>query len=431
VSPEETAGPAYYQVGSSARNPLPFRELYRHVRDYFLASPLPVRDKGTARVPTWRFASEQSIDRRLGLAERAQRAAEKAVELLPPGERARALVTRVDRQARGLRQVRKLADLYRAYTQAEVVYSDDNVLSLFASLPEDERRDFPFDIAVVDWQHYLVELHCPAITVGLRWLAAVPSRPRPALPELAARPAATDRGQVVAAFDLDGTLVASTVVEAYLWTRLAQLGPGDRARELAGVAADLPRWLRADRRHRGGLLRSLYLRYAGADVGELVRLVDEDVAPIMLGRVSAPAMRRVREHRAAGHRTVLLTGALDVLTRPLAPLFDEVAAVQLVTDADGLATGRLADPPLVGEARAAWLRRRADASGWDLGASYAYADSHSDLPMLRAVGHPVAVNPDTDLLRVARRARWPIESWPVAPGRPAVQLPPLAASVWG
>jgi fatty acyl-CoA reductase len=65
----------------------------------------------------------------------------------------------------------------------------------------------------------------------------------------------------------------------------------------------------------------------------------------------------------------------------------------------------------VGESRAAWLRHRADEAGWDLAASYAYADSASDLPLLRAVGHPVVIDPDVVLSRVARKERWPVEIW--------------------
>jgi nucleoside-diphosphate-sugar epimerase len=279
--------PAYYQVASSARNVLRFRDLYQHVREYFLANPLPVRGRGTVIPPVWKFASEAEIDRKLELAERAQRGAERVVGMLPPGDRTRRLVARVDREARSLRQVRKLADLYRAYTQAEVVFSDDNTFALLRALPESEQRLFAFDVAVVDWRHYLVDLHCPAVTAGLRWLTASPRRPAPSLPEVAARPSATEHGDVVAVFDMDGTLMSSTVIEAYLWTRLTELGGSRRAREIAGVVRDLPGWILADRRSRGGLLRSLYLRYEGADLEQLSRVVDEEVAPIVLSRVSA------------------------------------------------------------------------------------------------------------------------------------------------
>jgi phosphoserine phosphatase len=80
-------------------------------------------------------------------------------------------------------------------------------------------------------------------------------------------------------------------------------------------------------------------------------------------------------------------------------------------------------PPLVGEARAAWLRRYALLEGIELKHSYAYADSYSDLPLLRAVGNPVAVAPDAALYRYARRRRWPIEEWGMTKGMPRVRFP--------
>ncbi|MDQ3632621.1 MAG: haloacid dehalogenase-like hydrolase, partial [Actinomycetota bacterium] len=69
-------------------------------------------------------------------------------------------------------------------------------------------------------------------------------------------------------------------------------------------------------------------------------------------------------------------------------------------------TGRAGGPFTYREGKAIELRRLAAEEGYDLAASYAYSDSESDLPMLRAVGHPVAVNPDTELLRVARKEGW-------------------------
>ena len=119
---------------------------------------------------------------------------------------------------------------------------------------------------------------------------------------------------------------------------------------------------------------------------------------------------------------VLVTGALEPFVEPLRPLFDDVVATRLEVR-DGSFTGYLERPPLVGEARSPWLRRYAAHAGADLGASYAYADSHSDLPLLRTVGNPVAVNPDVALYRVAHRRRWPIEEWPMARGTPRVLLP--------
>ena len=78
----------------------------------------------------------------------------------------------------------------------------------------------------------------------------------------------------------------------------------------------------------------------------------------MLQKASPAAIRRIREHRAAGHRTILITAAADIFVRPLAPLFDVVIGCELEVR-DGRYTGFMASPPLVGEARAAWLRRYA------------------------------------------------------------------------
>jgi phosphoserine phosphatase len=118
---------------------------------------------------------------------------------------------------------------------------------------------------------------------------------------------------------------------------------------------------------------------------------------------------------------VLITGAIRPLTRPLAPLFDEIAAADLAV-VEGRCNGHLARPPLVGESRATWLHAYAARTGADLSRSYAYADSASDLPMLRAVGHPVAVSPDLAVTRAARRGRWPVEDWRT--GRPVPLLAP-------
>jgi HAD superfamily hydrolase (TIGR01490 family) len=192
--------------------------------------------------------------------------------------------------------------------------------------------------------------------------------------------------------------------------------------ELFDVFSRIPSYLMADRRDRGEFLRTFFRRFEGASVEGVDRLVDEVVSEFMLQKVSAAAVRRIREHRAAGHRTIMITAAAEPFVRPLAPLFDEVVGARLAVE-DGVYTGFLAEPPLVGEARGAWLERYAQLEGADLKASYAYADSHSDLALLRTVGNPVVVSPDAALLRLARRRRWPIEEWSMAGGMPRVRFP--------
>ena len=410
--------PAHYHVCSGSRNSLHYRRLFEMVRTYFREDPLPQRGRGAIRVPDWRFPGKARVERMLRAGERALDAANRAVRLMPRSPRTRDLVRRVDRERGRLEFVRRYADLYGAYTEAEVIYTDDRALALHRSLAGEDVERFGFDAAMIDWDEYVKGIHFPAVTAGMRELA--PYRPPPQVH------ISDGRVGVLAVFDLEGTVLASNVVESYLWLRLSDLPADEWPQELAAVALSLPRYLRAERRDRGDFLRSFYRRYRGASVEGVRALVDDRLAELTLRRAAPAAIRRIREHRAAGHRTVLISGAVEVFVEPLAPLFDEVVATRLSAH-DGRYTGYLERPPLVGEARASWLRRYAEEKGADLAASYAYADSHSDLPLLRTVGNPVAVNPDVALFRHARRMRWPVEEWHHSRGTPKVLVPGRAS----
>ena len=104
----------------------------------------------------------------------------------------------------------------------------------------------------------------------------------------------------------------------------------------------------------------------------------------------------MRAHRALGHRTLLITGALDFIIEPIRPLFDDIVCAEM-DSRDGRLTGHLTTLPPIGEARALLLSDYADAHSLSLEESVAYADSASDLAMLEAVGFPVAVNPESRL----------------------------------
>jgi HAD superfamily hydrolase (TIGR01490 family) len=189
------------------------------------------------------------------------------------------------------------------------------------------------------------------------------------------------------------------------------------------MAARVPGLVRAERKERSAFLRSVYRQYAGARLSDLEAVADAELTDHVLARLAPAAIRRIREHRAAGHTTVLVTGAIEPLTRPLSPLFDHIEAAELAVDDRGICTGFLASSPLVGESRAAWMRSWAAEHGIDLSASYGYADSHSDLPLLAAVGNPVAVRPDVSLFRHARRHHWPIVDWASSDATPRVLNP--------
>jgi fatty acyl-CoA reductase len=414
ATPPEPETPAYYHVSSGSRNPLQYKGLYDNVREYYERDPLPQQGRGTVRVPEWTFPGNLRVERLISTAERAVDLADKVVTHLPKSKKMRDLVARVDRDKGRVDFVRRYSDLYGAYTEAEVIYTDDRTLELFRSLSKADQKRFPFDSAAIDWRYYLQDVHCPAVTAGLRSLSGARVKPQVRIRE---------REQLVLAlFDMEGTIVPSNVVESYVWSRMADL-PWDRwPSELVSVFSRVPSYLMADRRDRGEFLRTFFRRYEGATVEGIERLVEEVVSEFMLQKVSAQAIRRIREHRAAGHRTVLITAAAEPFIQPIAPLFDVVIGAKLAVK-DGVYTGYLADPPLVGEARGAWVRRYGQLEGADLKQSYAYADSHSDLALLRSVGNPLAVSPDAALLRVANRRRWPIEEWGMSGGMPRVRFP--------
>jgi len=416
ASPPPPGSPAHYHVSSGDRNPLQFHQLYRLVREYFERHPLPERGRGEHKVPEWTFPGNVTVEKLLRRAEKVTDVAERVVNRLPKSKAMRDAARRVDRDKARVDFVKRYSDLYGAYTEAEVIYTDDVAMALYRGLPLEDRARFPFDAIAIDWRHYLQEVHSPAVTRSLRELSRR-DRDRPAVQ-------IRERDEpVVAAFDMEGTIIASNVVESYVWAKMADLEPDEWPAELVDVFGRIPRYLQIDRRDRGDFLRTFFRRYEGASVEGIDRLIDGHVGEFMLQKASPASIRRIREHRAAGHRTLLLTAAATAFLRPLAPLFDLVVGADLEVDADGRYTGFMSTPPLVGEARAAWLRRFAQVEGVDLKKSYAYADSYSDLPLLRAVGNPVAVSPDSHLYRYARRRRWPIEEWSMSKGMPRVRFP--------
>jgi HAD superfamily hydrolase (TIGR01490 family) len=416
ATPRTPGKPAYYHVSSGDRNPLPFHRLYELVREYFEAHPLPERGRGEHQVPEWTFPGNVTVERLLRRAEQLTDVAERVVTHLPKSKAMRDAVRRVDRDRARVEFVKRYSDLYGAYTEAEVIYTDEAAMALFASLTVEDRARFPFDAAAIDWKHYLQDVHSPAVTRSLREI----SRRDRDRPQVRIR---EHEDPVLAVFDMEGTIIASNVVESYVWAKMADLEPDEWPGELVGVFGRIPRYLAIDRRDRGDFLRTFFRRYEGASVDGIGRLVDRHVGEFMLQKASPAAIRRIREHRAAGHRTLLLTAAARPFLKPLEPLFDVVIGADLQVDGDGRYTGFMSTPPLVGEARAAWLRRMAGVEYVDLRHSYAYADSYSDLPLLRAVGHPVAVSPDSHLYRYARRRRWPIEEWSMSKGMPRVRFP--------
>ena len=413
--------PEFYHCSSGARNPLTFRGIYEHIRSYF--SRHPYRDgQGSHQLATWNFPGPEPVERKLWFAEKGVAIGNCLLGFAPRGKRTRAAARALDKTAKQLDFLNRYLGLYGEYLQSELHFVDDCTLALHNSLHEKDREVFGFDSGNLDWTHYLEDVHAPAITDPVRRLEAARRR-RKARSATYRDLKPAKPGTVLAAFDLDGTVMTTNVIETYLWLKLPELSLTQRAGELMRVVAQLPNYLGAERKDRGVFLRQVYRRYEGARLDELERFVDERLTPFVLDRTSPEAVRRIREHREAGHTTILLTGVIRPLTRPFEGLFDHIVAADLATDADGVCTGFLTGPPMVGDSRAAWLTHYAGLHGIDLPGSFAYADSHVDLPMLRSVGNPVAVSPDIGLMRAAKESGWSIIEWPSHAMQPRWKLP--------
>ncbi len=412
----DRSGPTVYQVASGTRNPLLYGTLVSLCEQWFTARPLYDNRGQPIVVPTWSFPGRGKVQGELRRAASMLRTAEKAINMLPVrGERAE-FVGRIEERRSQAERALEYVELYGAYTETEARFRIDRTLELFESLDETDRKQFCFDPAVIDWKRYVEEVHLPSVveharvrtTPRTRVLASREDRSRAAI--LSSEPR-------MAVFDLENTLIASNVVESYAWLATRHLSRPERARIVAGLLAEGPRLLAIDRRDRSDFLRSFYRRYEGAPVDRLRVDGFELWSDLLAQRAFPEGLARLREHKALGHRTVLITGALDFVVEPLRPLFDEMFCARL-GERRGTFTGEMIASPPTGEARALLMEELAEAAGLGRDQVVAYADSTSDLPMLEAAGLPVAVNPEAKLAAIARRRGWPIEQWSRTPGGP-------------
>jgi alcohol-forming fatty acyl-CoA reductase len=413
--------PAVFHVASGVANPLRYGRLVELIQEWFAVHPL-YDDRGQPiSLPEWSFPGRGRVQRQLQRATRAMDAAERLLTALPVRGRQATWSASVEERNTLAKRALSYVELYGAYTETEARYRVDRLLALWEEVDAGDRADFCFDPSVIDWDHYVHDIHLPSIVAQARVRTApgrssVESRPD------RARRAILSPDRHMAAFDLEHTLVAANVVDSYAWLASRHLPATRRPRFVAELVAQGPALLALDRRDRGDFLRSFYRRYDGAPVEQ----VDEDAWELfhrqLLPRAFPAGLARVREHRRLGHRTLLITGALDFVVAPLRPLFDDIVCARMGRSGDCY-TGRLEELPPIGEARALLLADYAAAHGLDLAESVAYADSASDLAMLEAVGFPVAVNPETRLAAIARRRGWHVEHWPKAAGGAARPLP--------
>ncbi|MFT5202472.1 MAG: HAD superfamily hydrolase (TIGR01490 family) [Candidatus Aldehydirespiratoraceae bacterium] len=213
-------------------------------------------------------------------------------------------------------------------------------------------------------------------------------------------------------FDLDKTVIAKAAMLAF-GPRLQQAGLLNRwmvARALWGQIVF--RYLGADE-GRMEKMRETALKIAvGWEKDKISALVDNALSDVIDPLVYAEALELMQSHRDAGRRVYLVSASPEEIVMPLARHLgvDDAIATRARIDADGRYTGEV-EFYSAGIHKVEAIERERDTYGLALDRSFAYSDSVTDLPMLEAVGHPVAVNPDRALLKEAEARGWEIRTF--------------------
>jgi putative phosphoserine phosphatase / 1-acylglycerol-3-phosphate O-acyltransferase len=229
--------------------------------------------------------------------------------------------------------------------------------------------------------------------------------------------AAPEGPQIAAFFDYDGTVIDNFSAAAFYRHRIRhfEIGPIELTKTLLGAARgiDSPEDFET-------FLEMALGAWRGRTEEEIQGLGERLFKHEIAGRMHWEAWRLIQAHRAMGHRVVLASSATRFQVEPMAR---EIAADHVlctpVEVIDGVFTGRTAGPVLWGEGKARGARALAAEHDLDMDDCFAYSNGAEDVPFLAAVGHPVCIDPESALVRVAHERGWPILRCAPRPGTPA------------
>ncbi|MGH2724355.1 MAG: HAD family hydrolase [Actinomycetota bacterium] len=212
-------------------------------------------------------------------------------------------------------------------------------------------------------------------------------------------------------FDLDKTVISKSSSLA-LTRPFYRAGLVSRSQLLKGAYAQLVYlMIGADQRRMDRAKEGMLALTTGWDRAEVEEIVRRALEEVVDPYIYQEALDLIALHRALDRRVYIVSSSPEEVVRPLAERLgaDDVIATRAET-VDGKYTGKL-EFYCYREHKAEAIREVAEREGLDLSASYAYSDSSTDLPMLEAVGNPVAVNPDRELRKVAEQRGWKIRDF--------------------
>lgn len=210
-------------------------------------------------------------------------------------------------------------------------------------------------------------------------------------------------------FDLDKTVIARPSMVAF-GAPLRREGLVSRRLLLRALWAQLIYLTLGADEVRLERVRDAALRVSkGWEQRRISAIVRETITEVIEPIVYAEALELMAMHREAGRKVFIVSASPEEIVAPLAQYLgaDEAIATRALLDEHGCYTGQV-ERYCYGPEKVRVLEELAERDGIDLDASYAYSDSATDAPMLAAVGHAIAVNPDRELLRLARAAGWEV-----------------------
>jgi HAD superfamily hydrolase (TIGR01490 family) len=243
-----------------------------------------------------------------------------------------------------------------------------------------------------------------------------------------------DQSRVAAFFDLDKTVIAKASMVAFS-RPLHRAGMLSRRLMLKAAWGQLVYQMWGATPEKLEKLRESVLALTkGWDQAEISEIVRDALGAVIEPIVYDEALDRIRAHQRWGHRVFIVSASPEEVVAPIAQLLgvDEAIATRAELDEHGRYSGRT-ERYVYAEEKVVAMQEAAALDGIDLEHSWAYSDSATDIPMLSAVGHPVAVNPDRELARAARERGWMVEQFRLEVSlRDRVPMPaPRQAAVGG
>ncbi len=243
-----------------------------------------------------------------------------------------------------------------------------------------------------------------------------------------------DPNGIAAFFDLDKTVIAKASMVAFS-RPLQRAGMLPRRLMLKAAWGQLVYQMMGASPEKLEKLRESVLRLTkGWDQVEISGIVRDTLGDVIEPIVYEEAIDRIRAHQRWGHKVFIVSASPEEVVAPIAQLLgvDEAIATRAELDEAGRYSGRT-ERYVYAEEKVVAILEVAERDGLDLDHCWAYSDSATDIPMLAAVGHPVAVNPDRELARAARARGWRVERYRLeVPLRERVPMPaPRHAAVGG